>query len=289
MLSSHLGHSRSQPDPPLESSERMHRQPSPLLRVASSSARATHTRSSPFVSWRHLHAAAFHEERAMRRGEWRSCHVLFQQIYRDGEEDDVLHEERDVTRHGREPPGRRRPAVRHEGNDGDGSEECRAGAQSSENPESLVPESQEQEQCERPLRQAQEPARSLDAEYGVHPRNQWAVADKWNQHFRLVREPLLVPEEQEENDHRAANEVIVEVLFEETELEQGLDERVHGLGTSFVSLRRDTATSGYEGRKLPDDLHASSGHSSDAPGPRVNLQPAAARDTTCCVIRRRVG
>src|SRR5215469_6242865 len=115
MLSSHLGHSRSQPDPPLESSERMHRQPSPLLRVASSSARATHTRSSPFVSWRHLHAAAFHEERAMRRGEWRSCHVLFQQIYRDGEEDDVLHEERDVTRHGRVPPGRRLPAVRHEG------------------------------------------------------------------------------------------------------------------------------------------------------------------------------
>src|SRR5207249_8048498 len=53
-------------------------------------------------------------------------------------------------------------------------------------------------------------------------------ADVGNQHLRLIFEPLLVPEEQEENDHRRANQVIVEVVFEEAELDQYVAEPVHG-------------------------------------------------------------
>ena len=40
---------------------------------------------------------------------------------------------------------------------------------------------------------------------------------------------------------------------------------------------------------LPDDLHASFAAIPVMPEPRVNGQPAAARDTRCCVIRRRIG
>src|SRR2546422_4170815 len=83
-----------------------------------------------------------------------------------------------------------------------------------------------------------------DAEHGVHPGNQRAVADIGNQHLRLVREPLLVAEEQEEKDHRCANQVVVEVLVEEAELGQGADEPVHGLGALLVALRRRASSSG---------------------------------------------
>src|SRR6266850_1289053 len=142
-----------------------------------------------------------------------------------------VHDERHVARHGRKPAGRRRPAVRHERDDRDGSEEGRAGTEGAENSQSLVPESQEQEQRERPLRHAEKPARAPDAEDGVHPRNQRAVADIGNQHLCLVLEPLLVPEEQEENDHRRANQVVIEVLFEQAELDERADEPVHGVGS----------------------------------------------------------
>src|SRR6266436_6120904 len=64
-------------------------------------------------------------------------HVLLQEIERDGEQHDVLHQERDVAGHCRKS-GRGIPAVRHEGDDRDGRDEGRGRAGGTENSEPLV-------------------------------------------------------------------------------------------------------------------------------------------------------
>src|SRR2546427_384333 len=112
----------------------------------------------------------------------------------------------------------------------------RTGSQRAENSQSLVPEPQEQQQGERPLRHAEHPARSPDAEHRVHPEEQRAVADIGNQHLRLVVEPLLIPEEQEENDQRGPHQVVVEIFSQQAEPDRGVDQHVHSRAPSFCGL-----------------------------------------------------
>ena len=54
-----------------------------------------------------------------------------------------------------------------------------------------------------------------------------SITDVRNERLGLVLEPLLISEQQEDEHHRPAHQVEVQVALEETEPGQGLDERVH--------------------------------------------------------------
>src|SRR5271166_3850149 len=66
-------------------------------------------------------------------------HVLPQEIERDGEQHDVLHQERNVAGHCRKS-SRRVPTIRHKRDDRDGGYEGRGRTGGAENSEPLVPE-----------------------------------------------------------------------------------------------------------------------------------------------------
>src|SRR6266550_2331100 len=66
-----------------------------------------------------------------------------------------------------------------------------------------------------------------DAENRVHPRNQRAVADIRDQYLRLILKPLLIPKKQENNYHRCANQVVIKIVFENTELNQCIYKNLH--------------------------------------------------------------
>src|SRR6266436_6955559 len=117
-------------------------------------------------------------------------HVLLQEIERDGEQHDVLHQERDVAGHCRKS-GRGIPAVRHEGDDRDGRDEGRGRAGGTENSEPLVPEPCKQQGAERPFGDSEKPACTLMAEHGVQPPYQRTVADEGHEPLRLIWPPLL--------------------------------------------------------------------------------------------------
>jgi hypothetical protein len=44
------------------------------------------------------------------------------------------------------------------------------------------------------------------------------MGKEWNEALRLIVKPLLIPEEEINDDHRCANQVVVEIVFEKTEL-----------------------------------------------------------------------
>jgi hypothetical protein len=121
--------------------------------------------------------------------------MLLEQIDRDGQQDDILHQERHIAGH-RGKSGHGDPSFRHEGNDGDGGDEGRRRAGGTEDAEPLVPEAGEQQRTERPFGSAEELARALVAEHGIEPPDQRAVADEGHEAVGLIGPPLLVTEEE---------------------------------------------------------------------------------------------
>src|SRR6266550_3434787 len=152
-------------------------------------------------------------------------YVLLQQIERGSQQDNILHEDRDVAGH-RGKSGNRIPAVRHERNDRDRGEESHGRTGGAENAEPLVPEACEQQRTEGPLGDAQEPAGALQAKCGIQPPDQWTVADERNESLRFVCPPLLVTEEQEDDHHRRADDVVIDILREQAEPAQDADKRI---------------------------------------------------------------
>src|SRR5215471_16384721 len=63
----------------------------------------------------------------------------------------------------------------------------------------------------------QKPAGSLNAENRVHPGDQRTIFEKRDQILGFVRKPFLVSKEEVDDDHRCANQVVVEIFFEDTE------------------------------------------------------------------------
>src|ERR1700730_5983642 len=61
----------------------------------------------------------------------------------------------------------------------------------------------------------------------MQPENQRAVADIRDQYLRFVLEPFLVPEEQEDDDHRGADDVVVEILTREPTSGETVDDECH--------------------------------------------------------------
>ncbi len=103
-------------------------------------------------------------------------HVLPQEVERDGEQNDVLHQEGHVTRHRREASRGDVPALRHERNDGDRRDEGASRAEGAKSAEPLVREACEQQGPERPLRDAQEIAGAGVAKDRIQPPDQRPVA-----------------------------------------------------------------------------------------------------------------
>jgi hypothetical protein len=56
----------------------------------------------------------------------------------------------------------------------------------------LVPKSQEQQHTKRPFGNAEKPTGPAEAEDGIEPENQRAIADVRDQDLRLTGEPFLV-------------------------------------------------------------------------------------------------
>src|SRR5262249_52866027 len=146
--------------------------------------------------------------------------ILLQQVDRHGKENEVLHQERNVASHRRKSAGGRSPAVRHEWNDRNGHDERQARARRPESSQGFVPEADEDERAEQPLRDSEEPTRAPDAEYWVHPGDERAVADEGNQGLCLVVPPLLIPEEEKDDHHGCAKEMVIEVALQEARLTQ---------------------------------------------------------------------
>src|SRR5437899_12687994 len=84
----------------------------------------------------------------------------------------------------------------------------------------FVPEADEDERAEQPLGDSEEPTRAPDAEYWVHPGDERAIADEGNQRLRLVVPPLLIPEEEKDDHHGCAKQMVIEVALEEARLAQ---------------------------------------------------------------------
>src|SRR5262249_59410167 len=102
----------------------------------------------------------------------------------------------------------------------DRHDERQACARCPERSEGFVPEPDEDERAEQPLRDSEEPARAPDAEYRVHPGDERAVADERNQRLRLVVEPLLIPKEEKNDHYGSAKQMVVEVALQEARLAQ---------------------------------------------------------------------
>src|SRR5262249_12583535 len=107
-----------------------------------------------------------------------------------------------------------------------------------QNAEILVPEAKKQKRTEQPFGNAQEPTGAADAECGVEPEDQWPVADIGDQHLGLVFEPFLVAEEQEDDDHRCADDVVVEVFSGEPAVGEAIDDEIHRTPPSLWTRRR---------------------------------------------------
>ena len=159
--------------------------------------------------------------------------ILLQQIERRGEKHHVLHEKRNIAGHRGKAAGDRIPAIRHERNDRDRHDESDNRTEGPQDPQLLVPESKKQQRAKRPFGNAQKPARPADAEHRIHPENQRAILNEWNQDLRLVGKPFLVAKSQNEEHHRGPDEMVVEVFGHKTRLRQRANDRIHNF-YSFI-------------------------------------------------------
>src|SRR5208283_4039341 len=81
-----------------------------------------------------------------------------------------------------------------------------------EDAQRLVPEPEEQQHAECPFQHAQKQCGAAHAEQRVEPKDQWAMTDKGDQAIHLIREPLLVSEEKENDHHRRAEQMVLGVV-----------------------------------------------------------------------------
>jgi hypothetical protein len=102
--------------------------------------------------------------------------ILLKQVNGYGQQDDILHEERNVSGHCWEP-GNGVPAIRHKGNDGDRAHERANRSERAQDSQLIIPEAKEQKRTEQPFRNTEEPARSADAKDRIELENQRSVAD----------------------------------------------------------------------------------------------------------------
>src|SRR4029077_7514599 len=96
-----------------------------------------------------------------------------------------------------------------------------------ENPCFLFPEATEQECPEQPLGNSQEPSGASDTEHGIHPEDQRAMAYVRDQPLRLVLKPLLITEEEKDDHHRCAGEMVAQIFLEDAHLNQNVGDQIH--------------------------------------------------------------
>src|SRR4030095_820387 len=140
-----------------------------------------------------------------------------------------------------------------------GHDEGQARARRPESSDGLVPEADEDERTEQPLRDSQEPTRTSDAEYGVHPGDERPVADERNQRLRLVVPPLLIPEEEKDDHHRCPKQMVIDVPLQDARLaQQHRQQRGDGshpdllFRSLYRSPRRRPSSTGVMAMFIPD-------------------------------------
>ncbi len=146
-----------------------------------------------------------------------SDYVLFQQVERCGEKNQILHEKATRSVIAGNPLADTAQPSGISGMIVDVAMKLPHAPKAPRTPNFLFQESREQERPKQPLRNAQEISGTANAENWVHPKNQGAVADIRNQRLRLILKPLLISEKEEDDYHRGAKQMIVKVLLENTQ------------------------------------------------------------------------
>src|SRR5262249_4562238 len=140
---------------------------------------------------------------------------------------DILHQEQERQGGGRKAAGRCCPGLGEKRDDRDGSHIGRARSQRTEDAEPLVPESEEHDEAEQPFDGPKKISGSAYAKCRIEPEDRWPVADEGDQRVGLIIEPFLAAEDEEQDDHRRTNEMIVQIASADIELCEPCDELVH--------------------------------------------------------------
>jgi hypothetical protein len=90
-----------------------------------------------------------------------------------------------------------------------------------------VRESYQYESSKGPFRDSQKPTSTSNSENWIHPGDERSVTDVRNERLSLILEPLLVSEEQEDQDHRSSEHMILDFTAQNPIPVAQLDEIVH--------------------------------------------------------------
>src|SRR6185437_9690058 len=167
-------------------------------------------------SWRRFVADDFHRMQAF--GAACTQDVLLEQIDGSGKQHDVLDQKQEGQRCRRKAAGGNCPGFGEERNDRDGAHIGRARSEGAEDAELLVPEAEEHDEAEQPFDGPEKIGGAAYAECGIKPEDQRSVADEGDQRMGFIVEPFLATEDEEQDDHRRANEMIVKVASNDFKL-----------------------------------------------------------------------
>src|SRR5262249_33645169 len=93
------------------------------------------------------------------------------------------------------------------------------------------PEKQQRAEC--PFGRAQKPACAANSEERDQPEDERTIGDKRLNDLRFVFEPFLVAEHDENEDHRRAHKMEVEVLLQEPGSGQELYQVIHSRASVY--------------------------------------------------------
>lgn len=85
-----------------------------------------------------------------------------------------------------------------------------------------------QECTENPFGNSQEQGGTSDTEHRIHPEGKRAMAYVRDQPLSFIRKPLLIAEKQIDDHHRGAEEMVIQISFEDSELNQHGCDQIHG-------------------------------------------------------------
>src|SRR5580704_2863903 len=188
-----------------------------------------------------------------------SFYVLTQQIERNCQEHQIFHEEGNVFGHCWKSASRGFPAVWEEWDDRERRDKRKTGTKRTKNSCFLVPKAPEQECTKQPFGNSQEPSGGADTEHRIHPEDQRAMAYVRDQPLGLILKPLLITEEQKDDHHRGAGEMVIKIFLEDTQPNQNACDQIHRAVLWSVSVfASDALTRACDVPKLPIHLCSNS-------------------------------
>src|SRR5262249_9546186 len=107
------------------------------------------------------------------------------------------------------------PAFRKERDNCDCAQKRANRTKGAKDAKSLVPEASQQQDSKQPFGNAKSVCGSSDSKHRIHPEDQRPMSKKRPQTLRLVIEPLLVAEDEVDENHRRSNHMVIQVSLED--------------------------------------------------------------------------